>query len=172
MIPPEVKQISLPPAQERTKRRLIRCLLPDRAASKARAVTRVFICAVLAFGLGCAKTDWIDRTLVTVDVTGTWLGSFGGAGPALRDVVFELEQKGSTVTGGMRVTPGFGTTPSPIDGSVAGDVFRFRDSRGNLEGELTVSGDEMDGRTSFFGSSSRMSLRRADSSSRPGSQRR
>jgi hypothetical protein len=30
--------------------------------------------AALAFGSGCAKTDWIGRTLVTVDVTGSWYG--------------------------------------------------------------------------------------------------
>ena len=39
----------------------------------------LIIVAALAFGSGCARTDWIERTLVTVDVTGTWYGSVGGA---------------------------------------------------------------------------------------------
>jgi hypothetical protein len=73
-----------------------------------KAIVGLLVAAVLAAGSGCVKTDWIDRTLVTVDVTGTWSGTMmtlgsGGAGGA-RDVVFELEQRGSTVKGTMRVT--------------------------------------------------------------------
>jgi hypothetical protein len=34
--------------------------------------------AALAFDSGCAKTDWIGRTLVTVDVTGSWYGRASG----------------------------------------------------------------------------------------------
>jgi len=41
-------------------------------------ITRVILVAVLAFGSGCAKPDWIQQTLVTVDVTGH--GSLSGAG--------------------------------------------------------------------------------------------
>jgi len=137
-----------------------------------RTITRVLIAAALAFGLGCTSTDWIDRTLVTVDVTGTWSGSAGGAGTGSKDVVLVLEQKGSTVKGLGRITPAAGVMPVSIDGTVAGDVFRFRDSRGNAEGELTVSGDEMDGRISIFGSSRPSFLRRVDSSSRSDSPRR
>ena len=75
---------------------------------------RLLIVATLIFAAGCAKQDWIDRTLVTVDVTGRWSGTLmaagsGGAGGA-GDVVFELEQRGSTVKGTMRVTPR-GMTP-------------------------------------------------------------
>jgi hypothetical protein len=57
----------------------------------------------LVIASGCAKTDWIDRTLVAVDVTGSWYGAFGaGVGAGARDVLFELEQKGATVKGFMR----------------------------------------------------------------------
>jgi hypothetical protein len=45
----------------------------------------------------------------------------------------------------------FGNYAEHIDGTVAGDVLRLRDSRGRVEGEVTVSGDEMDGRVSFHG---------------------
>ena len=132
-----------------------------------RAVTRVLIAAALAFGLGCAQTDWIDRTLVTVDVTGVWQ-SEGSA-----TVELELKQQGSTVKGFLVVRPGTGG-PRPIDGTVAGDVFRFRDSRGNWEGEFTVSGDEMNGQAVIlFGGSRRpFSLLRVDSSAHPDSPRR
>jgi len=32
-----------------------------------------------AMGSGCAKPDWIQQTLVTVDVTGTWVREGGPA---------------------------------------------------------------------------------------------
>jgi hypothetical protein len=104
------------------------------------------LATLLALSAGCAQKDWIDRTLVTVDVTGTWYGStVGGVG---REIFFELKQEGSRVTGSMRTAP-FGASGSgPIDGTVAGDVFRFKDSTGSVEGEMTVSGDEMIGRAS------------------------
>jgi hypothetical protein len=126
----------------------------------------VLIAAALAIGSGCASSDWIERTLVTVDVTGTWHGRLPGG--LVNLVWFELEQQGSTVKGFMRFGgPGYvGTTSGPIDGTVAGDVFRFKNTRGTVEGELTVSGDEMNGQASFpgAGSSGRISLRRVESS--------
>ena len=130
-----------------------------------RVVTRVLLAAALAFGSGCAQKDWIDRTLVTVDVTGTWYGGVRGGG-ATSDLLFELEQQGATVKGSMRMTP-FWVTPVPIDGTVAGDVFRFRNARSSVEGEMTVSGDEMSGRISGGWGTRQFSVRRADSSSRP-----
>ena len=128
-----------------------------------KVATYLALAVALASVLACTRSDWIDRTLVTVDVTGTWVGKIGGG--SSRDVVLELEQKGSTVKGLVR---GAGV-PGPIDGTVAGDVFRFRNSRGNFEAELTVSGEEMDGRASYFGSSRSISLRRADASAGPAS---
>src|SRR5215470_14814479 len=39
-------------------------------------------CALLVIALavtaGCAQKDWIDRTLVTENVTGSWCGAMGG----------------------------------------------------------------------------------------------
>ena len=112
-----------------------------------QTMVRIVVATTLVLdGCGCAKTDWIDRTLVTVDVTGTWSGTMmaagsGGAG-GVRDVVFELAQKGLTVKGTMRVTPR-GQAPDTLEGTVAGDVFRFKDPRATWEGELTISGEEM-----------------------------
>ena len=45
-----------------------------------KIIAGLIIAAALVFSFGCAKTDWIDRTLVTVDVTGTWEGRVEGAG--------------------------------------------------------------------------------------------
>ena len=137
-----------------------------------RAVTRLLMATALVLGAGCAQKDWIDRTLVTVDVTGTWSGFTGGAGVVPKEILLELEQQGSTVKGFMRLAAGgaspVGVRPGPITGTVAGDVFRFQQQNGSVEGELTVSGDEMNGRTSLYGSGT-ISLRRIDPSSRPAS---
>jgi hypothetical protein len=135
-----------------------------------KTIAGVLIAAALAFGFGCARSDWIDRTLVTVDVTGTWQGKFLAPG-VTPDIWFELEQQGSTVKGFIR-SSGPGSASGPIDGTVAGDVFRFKDKRGNLDGELTVSGDEMNGRASMGMGIRAISLRRVESFSRSDSPRR
>jgi hypothetical protein len=145
-----------------------------------KTIVGVLIAATLAIGSGCAKTDWIERTLVTVDVTGTWNGSVGGMGTGggkPPDLLFELEQQGSTVKAVMRLPAGgssqsvsYGSriNPGPLVSTVASDVFRFRLTNGSLEGELTVSGDEMIGQVSWSGSRP-LSLRRVDPSSLLGS---
>ena len=126
---------------------------------------------------GCAtKEDWIERTLVTVNVTGTWTGSPGGAQASpfmMPDLLFELEQQGSKVTGVMRLAsgqmsahPATRLSPGPVDGTVTGDLFRFQLTHGNLNGELKVSGDEMIGQVSLLGGRP-LKLRRVDSSSPP-----
>ena len=133
-----------------------------------RMLTRGLIAAALAFASGCASTDWIDRTLVTVDVTGTWSGA--SEGRVSEEMWFELKQEGSTVKGSLRLfaKTSTGDLSGPIEGTVAGDVFRFRNSRGSLEGEMTVNGDEMTGLTSTSYGRQPTSLRRVDPSSRPG----
>ncbi len=35
---------------------------------RMKFTAQLLIAAILVFAAGCAKTDWIDRTLVTVDV--------------------------------------------------------------------------------------------------------
>ncbi len=100
----------------------------------------LLIMASLLVALGCARRDWIDRTLVTVDVTGSWSGQPEGAQYGRPgDLVLELKQEGSTVTGMLRSATSQGTSSTgplfgPVTGTVAGDVFRFKDRRGTLEG--------------------------------------
>ena len=113
-----------------------------------RTFAGLVLATALAMSSGCAKQDWIDRTLVTVDVTGVWRGamtqlSTGSGGEA----TLVLQQQGPNVTGYMQIPAGT-IVSGPIEGTVAGDVFKFKDARGNLFGELTVNGDEMAGQYS------------------------
>jgi len=114
---------------------------------EVRALARVLLVLVITSTIACARQDWIDRTLVTEDVTGVWSGSMEGS-PFSPRVQLELRQQGAKVTGVMKVPP-TGTyslgSGIPIEGNVAGDVFSFRDQRGVYSGELTVGGDDMVG---------------------------
>ena len=130
---------------------------------------RFALALFLAVGLGCAQKDWIDRTLVTVDVTGTWHGTPGG--PPVgnpNEFSLNLKQEGATVQGFLQQTAGTPSPPGPIggpiSGTVTGDVFRFQSTRGVVAGELTVNGDMMSG-TVQVGGSRPITLRRIDSSS-------
>jgi hypothetical protein len=122
----------------------------------------------LVVSVGCAKPDWIEQTLVTVDLTGTWQGSTaGGAGGSFELV---LEQQGARVTGSMLLR-GFtgGNRTGQINGTVAGDVFTFKETNGRVTGETTVSGDEMRGMVRAP-ASAQITLRRVNSSPRPNTQ--
>jgi len=110
-----------------------------------------FVIAVaLVFQGGCRSSDWIERTLVTVDVTGVWEGSYSGTHFS-QDVVLVLQQQGQRVIGevsGLKVPGGSMFTGSiPIDGTVNGDMFSFKEASGlqRVRGELHVNGDEMTG---------------------------
>ena len=65
-------------------------------------VARMGAAVALMWGVGCASPDWIDRTLVTVDVTGTWEGS--AARSNCGNFQLSLEQQGSQVKGFIRST--------------------------------------------------------------------
>jgi len=128
----------------------------------------VVIAAALVFASGCVKQqDWIDRTLVTVDVTGTWEGGLW----------LDLKQEGAKVKGwvrmhwgGMRSGSSLAMEQSPIEGTVAGDVFTFKALQGTLDGQMTVSADEMTGLVSTTTGGPRvLSLRRTKSPTPPDS---
>ncbi len=117
-------------------------------ATKSRGA-RGTMTAWLAIGVlvltaaGCARPDWIEQTLVTVDVTGVWQGTFSGS----NHLTLTLQQSGSKVTGQIALPLywGAGRIEGPVEGTVSGDIFRFRDLRGRVTGELRVNGDEMTG---------------------------
>ena len=96
---------------------------------------------------GVLRTEGLDRSdpsdgernghLVWID------DRFRGRPP----VWLELQQQGARVTGVIQL-PAYGILGSysgPVDGSVAGDVFSFKEARGAYSGELTVAGDDMVG---------------------------
>jgi len=105
-----------------------------------------FVATALVFGSGCAKQDWIDQTLVTVDVTGIWEGDIhSSTGPGGGGLALTLEQKGAKVVGTSRLRATGGQNNGTVQGTVSGDTLRFRDQRGAFTGELQVNGDDMTG---------------------------
>ena len=133
-------------------------------SSGINTIARVMLVVALPCGTGCARPDWIEQTVVTIDVTGTWRSTTGG--------LFELnlEQQGTRVKGSMFT----GTVTGAIEGTVAGDVFRFRQMDGTYatwEGEMTVNGDEMRGNAKNVQIGRRLGLHleRVTSSARPSS---
>jgi len=130
---------------------------------KVRPLARLLLVLAIVSTVACAQTDWIDRTLVTENVTGVWSGSTEGS-PVGLQVQLELRQQGAKITGELKVpqpgTYSFGSGV-PIEGNVAGDVFTFRDQRGVFSGELTVGGDNMVGRILSQWGAQRASLHRA-----------
>ena len=105
---------------------------------------------VLLIASGCAqRADWIGGTLVTVDVTGRWIGTWDT--PTQAGIfAMTLQQTGPKATGDMRIT-GMNAPPfsGPIEGTVTGDVLKFSRTGGQLHGEATVAGDEMSGNVTF-----------------------
>jgi len=113
------------------------------------------IATALVVASGCAQKDWIDRTLVTVDVTGVWRGNiYGGAAMELT-----LQQSGARVNGQVKLSPGTNYS-GPIEGTVSGDTFRFSSQGGGVIGELQVNGDEMTGPGKTWFGSGPMTVRR------------
>ena len=128
-------------------------IMPSRARLLLAVLLAGLLGAPLLLGLGCAKAPWVDRTVVTEDVNGVWLGSMTGPDGHLMvngQVRLELQQRASRVTGSVYVSSRWLGSDSrsalSIEGSMADDVLRFKDERSILTGELTVSGDEMTGR--------------------------
>ena len=112
------------------------------------------IAVAFVLASGCAQQDWIDRTLVTVDVTGVWEGksTVTGGGVGVLDVVFILQQQGAKVTGQVKFpmapasVPRVSTEGYQIEGKVSGDTFTLHEMSGpTLHGEFKVNGDEMTG---------------------------
>ena len=118
----------------------------DQAAPLGR---RTFLGALgLLIASGCSqRSDWIEGTLVTVDATGRWVGTwdrpYGGGG-----FIMTLQQTGPKVIGDLMLS-GWNAGPfsGPIEGTVTGDVLKF--SRADLRGEGIVAGDALTGTVTF-----------------------
>jgi hypothetical protein len=104
------------------------------------------IAAAFVFASGCAQKDWIDQTLVTVDVTGIWEGDIHSAtGPGGGGLALTLQQKGAKVVGTSRLPATGGQNNGTVEGTVSGDTLRLHDQRRAFTGELQVNGDDMTG---------------------------
>jgi hypothetical protein len=106
---------------------------------------RQLIGLVVLGGAGCARADWIESTLVTVDVTGGWTGEWRQ--PQFNGTLqLTLKQDGAKITGDVRVTGLMDSTlGGTVEGTVNGDRVNLRQPHGRLLLELTVNGDEMTG---------------------------
>jgi hypothetical protein len=80
--------------------------------------------------------------------------------------------KGSVFRQGTAPGSTSATFLASIEGTVAGDVFSFRQTNGPVTGETTVSADEMSGEVWFESRVRRIILRRVNSPSRPSLQER
>ena len=127
--------------------------MPSRPRLLLALLLAGLLAAPLLVGVGCAKAPWVDRTVITEDVNGVWLGSMTGSNgqPMVNGQVrLELQQRASRVTGSVYASSRWlgskGQPSLPIEGSMADDVLTFKDERSIVIGELTVSGDEMTGR--------------------------
>ena len=120
---------------------------------------------LLTMTAGCARTDWIDRTLVTVDVTGSWVLSPD------ENLWLELKQEGAKVTGSYRWTGWWANEDrgGPLEGTLNGDALQFKQIMGaSLQAEMVVNGDEMSGRLQTKQSNQLRTFRRINSASQPG----
>ena len=110
----------------------------------------ITVVCVLASGCAQQKPDWIDRTLVTVDVTGVWEGTITAPASNLA-IELDVKQEGAKVTGeikGFRNFDGNRVPPIPIVGTVSGDTFSFHEASGarqRLSVQVQVNGDDMTG---------------------------
>jgi hypothetical protein len=135
----------------------------------------LLMAAALAAGSSCARPDWIERTLVTVDVTGVWSGVMArGSGPTSFEITIDLKQEGPKVTGflkwaGFSYSGIYEDLPGPVEGTVSGDRFEFKRINGSFSSAVTVAGDEMTGQAKMSVGLGSILLRRVDSSPRPSS---
>jgi hypothetical protein len=116
---------------------------------------------IVSASLGCARPDWIQSTLVTVDVTGEWQGNVtrpaGAYGPGL--ISLSLRQSGPKVTGTFSLSPG-PNKDVPLEGTISGDVLRFQSRGGLVTAELQVNGDDMSGTGTSTAGSIRIEIHR------------
>ncbi len=111
----------------------------------SRRMAWLAVGSLLFVAFGCARPDWIEDTLVTVDVTGVWRGSAGRGGSAYSGgaVQLTLQQSGAKVTGSFRGAEGGDV---PVEGTVNGDKLTLLSSRTRpFKADLQINGDEMIG---------------------------
>ena len=115
---------------------------------------------LLLVSAGCASSQSAPSVPPSVEVTGTWAGTWNPGGPGTPgggDYILRLQQTGSAVRGEVTL-PGYANFSGALEGRVAGNELSFRLLSGASGAELTVTGNEMSGYTTATGA--RLSLRR------------
>jgi acetamidase/formamidase len=102
---------------------------------------------LVAVSLGCATAERLPAP--TVDVTGTWSGTwqFEPASVGGGTISMTLVQKGAEVSGPIQVDGPTLRRPAKLQGVVIGDVLQVT---GEVDGRITVTGDEMSGELNGF----------------------
>jgi hypothetical protein len=107
-----------------------------------RAGIRLSIGVVLLASAGCAS---MADAPPSVDVSGTWSGTWVGNPPSRNGAVaMTLKQSGAEASGNMRVSGAIVNRDGFVRGRVSGNTFTLLDPP-DLRASLTVSGDEMKG---------------------------
>ena len=119
---------------------------------------RSMLVGMVAVATGCARSDWVGSTLVTVDVTGAWQGTYA-SGTLRGSIAMKLEQRGAKVTGTYEIS-GYSGASGAVAGTISGDTLRF-EGASLMGGQLTIGVDDMAGFLTRAGdsrSSNRMSV--------------
>ena len=128
----------------------------------SRTISGLAAVTILLLLVGCARSDWIESTLVTVDVGGAWSGEWLGSGGGHNGTLnLTLKQSGSKVSGDVTIAAArFLGTRRTVTGNIGGDRVTLSQEDGEWRFELTVNGDEMSGTASNFLGNARVMLRR------------
>jgi hypothetical protein len=132
-------------------------------------IVRVIVVTALAFGSGCARSDWIPPALFTRNVAGVWYGELRTSLHRM-EVSIDLRQEGGKVEGSL-LAKGFvpallRDVPGPVEGTVNGGQLELRQATGPLRADLTVRGDEMAGPAHTGFGPGQFLLRRVDAPAR------
>ena len=109
----------------------------------------VVFAILLLVGSGCTSSQTTPTAPPSVDVTGTWAGTWS-RGSLSGSSTLRLSQTGSKVLGDVAVL-GVSDFIGPLEGSVAGNQFSYRLLSGRGGADFTVTGDEMSGYGSSTG---------------------
>jgi len=119
-----------------------------------------FLVSLTLLSSGCATPS--PPNAATVDVTGTWAGTWSCSQcpppQGLGAITMRLDQVGAMVTGSIS----WGTlrSGSRVEGNVSRHVLQFRAPDIDLTAELSVKGNDMEGKGRSAGLSISMSLHR------------
>ena len=137
-----------------------------KGVDSMKPIAWVIFVVVLAFGSGCAHSDWTMGTLFTVDVTGVWYGELRTSVHRM-ELSIDLKQEGSRVDGsllGKAFVPALlRDVAGPVEGTVSGERVELRQTDGPLRAHITVIGDEMTGQAHTGFGPGQLLLRRVDS---------